>query len=63
MLELLSQFIVTEPQALFVAGSVMAGLGWCLKKLYDVDRRLIQIETRCRLICKFREEKEDITSL
>jgi hypothetical protein len=49
-METLAQVVVSEPVLSVCTGAVMTGIYWCLKKLYDIDRRLTTIETRCLLI-------------
>lgn len=44
----LAQVILGEPSIVFCGSVIAAGVGWTVKKLLDIERRLIGIEARCR---------------
>jgi|APCry1669188910_1035180.scaffolds.fasta_scaffold36317_2 hypothetical protein len=44
----LAQIILGEPSLVAVGLAATSAAGWILKKLFDIERRVIGIEARCQ---------------
>ena len=45
---MLAQVVLGEPSLCAVGVSFVGAAGWILKKLFDIERRVIGIEARCQ---------------